>query len=230
MEEHDLVFPMDTREIQNVADVVNLEQYGVNVTAEALALTREYAAATLAQDAANYASGNSVEITSSTSKWSHANATPIKNIKDAKIVVRGLIAKDPNIAVFGSAAWEAFCEHASVIERIKYSQMGVITEEIAAKLIGVDQVVVGKGIYVDADGTPQMIWGDVCILAYVPTTPPEQRNIYEPAFGYTLMKKGYPNVDRYGTEGDKIQNLRQTNIYGLTLCGSDAGYLIWNVL
>jgi hypothetical protein len=70
------------------------------------------------------------------------------------------------------------------------------------------------------------IWSDNVVVAYVPKANTDvPRSYYEPAFGYTLRKKGNPMVDSY-TEGGKVEIVRNTDIFIPKVVGSDAGYLI----
>lgn len=228
--EHDLEFPIDQREIDENADVVSLNNHGVNVTTESIRLQLEISAAAAIQNASNYTSSNALEITSPDDKWSDSGSDILGQIEDGKEQVRSNIAHEPNIAVFGAKAWRYFRTHPAVRELIKYSNIGVVSKELAAQLLDVDEVIVGKGIVFASNNTASDIWGDMLCLAYRTNTPVEARTIYEPSFGYTIRKRGYPLVDE-GTENrGKLKIIRNTDIVTNLLCGTDAAYLLHNLV
>lgn len=231
LKEHDLEFPIDLREMEEAADVADLQQYGTMVTSEGIAIRLEKQAADIAQNDALYPSGNKVSLTG-TDKWTDlTNATPIDDIDTGKAAIRGKVAKHPNVIVFGYDAWRLFKNHPSVIGRLQYGGefKGVITTDLAAQILEVEKVVVGKAIYVDDDGVTADVWADNVIMAYVPEAAAEQRSVYEPSYGYSVRKGGRPEVDVYSDNGGKVTVVRNTDLITQVLCGADAGYIIKDV-
>ncbi len=233
MTEHDLDFPYDEREAAEAGTTVDLNRYGTMVTTEAIRLRLEKTAADIAQNLSNYPTGNKVTLTSG-SKWTPADAAtvdPILDIDTGKAAIRNKVAKHPNVIVFGYNAWRLFKNHPKVIARLSYngSFPGIITEQMAATLLEVDKVVVGKAIYVTDAGVTADVWADNVILAYVPDTPAENRSVYEPAYGYSVRKTGHPEVDQRPDPDGKVWLIRSTDIITQVLCGADAGYIINDV-
>ena len=71
------------------------------------------------------------------------------------------------------------------------------------------------------------VWNNSVILAYTPTRTQDRTNsIYEPAFGYTIRRKGGLFVDTYKDLGGKVEVVRCTDIHKPYLMGVSAGYLI----
>jgi len=226
-DEHDAVYPADYREFDE--DSIDLRAYATFRAEAAILLKHEYNSAVLASDLANYPTGNK-ETLSGTSQWTDkTNSTPITDIKDAKESVRGKIVKEPNTLVLGKKTFNALQDHPAFIERIKYSQLGVVTVELMKQMLGFANIVVGSAVYADEDETLHDIWSDIAILAYIPEARTNvQRSIFEPSFGYTLRKSGMPQVDTYPEEGGKIENIRSTDNLDVKIVGSDAGYLIYD--
>ncbi len=224
LDEHDLEYPIDYREEEE--DIFPLEEHATMVVTEGIRLRHEKMAADLAQNAANYPSGNKITL-SGTSQWTDkSNSDPIGVIDDAKEAVRGKIGKRPNTMVIGAASFKAVKEHPQLIEKIKYSQKGVLTVDLLKEIFDIPNIVVGEAVYVDSAGNFTDVWADNVVLAYVPTTPAEKRTIYEPSFAYTLRKKGKPEVDKYDENGGKIRVIRNTDIFVCKIVGAAAGYLI----
>ena len=54
------------------------------------------------------------------------------------------------------------------MERIKYSQKGIITPELLKALLDFDNLVIGDSVYASDDDTFNDVWSDNVIVAYVP--------------------------------------------------------------
>jgi len=118
-------------------------------------------------------------------------------------------------------------DHPKITDRIKYSQLGVVTVELLKTIFGIENIYVGDAVYETDNGVVTDIWSDDIVLAYVPPKKQNmERSMYEPSYGYTLIKKGMPEIDTFDGEGGKIKNIRSTDNYTIKIVGSDAGYLI----
>lgn len=222
-DEHDLAHPIDYREGDE--SMFNLEEHATNVVTGAIGLRLEKKAADLAQNAANYPTGNKVTL-SGTSQFTNASSDPIGVIDDAKDAVRSKIGKRPNTMVMGAATFKALKNHAQLLDKIKYSMTGVVTIELMKQIFGVKNIAVGDAVYLSDAGAFLDVWGDNIVLAYTPDTPSEKRTVYEPAFAYTIRKKGKPEIDKYTEDGGKVELVRNTDILVPKIVGAEAGYLI----
>ena len=72
--------------------------------------------------------------------------TFIADVRRGKHTVRGLTGKVPNTLVIDYQTFESLAEEATIAEKIKYTQLGVITPQLIAALVGVNEVLVGKAI------------------------------------------------------------------------------------
>ena len=226
LEEHDLSVPMDYREGQDQNDF-DVEAANSFLAVEGISLRREKIAADLAFNPANFAASNKLAVTS-TDKWSATGTSnPIAQITTGREQVRKSIAKRPNVIAMGASAFNLAANHPKVLERLTYTQLGVITPQLLAAILQVDEVIVGDAISVSDDGnTTSDIWNDSCLLFYRrPVAPNGKRSVFEPNFGYTVYKT-MAEIDKYIAEGGKIQNIRATAIFKQLLVGADAGYLI----
>lgn len=235
MEEHDLEYPIDYREIQESDNaLLQLQQHGTNLTTELIRLRIEHVQAQLAQDPDNYESGSAVEITSSNSKWdsTHADSVPVENIQTGHDKIRSLIGRRANTAIIGYEAYKALRRHSTVRAYLGDSTTKIITIDILKEILEIENIYIGKAIYSDDAGDFHDVWGDNMVMAYVRPGQAGARSMYEPNFGYTLRKTGMPNVDSRddATSGGKIQLVRSTDIVIPVLTGAIAGYFIENVL
>lgn len=224
LDEHDLEYPIDYREDDESA--FPLEAHATNVVTEGIRLRHEKKVADLVQNAANYAAGNKI-ILSGTSRFTDkANSDPIGVFEDGKEAIRGKIGKYPNTAVIGAAAWKALKHHPQLLDRIKYSIKGVMTVELLKEILEVERIVVGRAVYSSDQGVFGDLWGDNIVLGYVAQQREgATRTPYEPSFGYTLRKKGMPQIDKR-TEDGKLEIVRNTDNFMIAQLGPDAGYLI----
>jgi len=220
--EHDLEYPMDYREIEE--DIANLELHASLVVTEGIKLRLEKMSADLAQDPANF-NGNSA-VVSGADKFDVETSNPFTVIDSAKNAVRSKIAREPNTIILGAASFNALKNHPLVLDRIRYTQHSILTEDLLKALLGFKALFVGKAVYSLADGSFADIWSDNVILAYVPEANQSvARNVYEPSFAYTLQKRNYPVVDKYSESG-KVSIVRSTDIFVPKIVGADAGYLL----
>ena len=223
LEEHDLEYPMDYREIDE--DITPLKIYAAQVVTDGISLRLEKLIADLAQNLSTYPSGSKVTLASS-DKFTNTSSDPFAVFETAREAIRSKIAKRPNVCVLGALAYKALKNHPAVVDRIKYTQHAVITPMLLRQLLDFDSLYVGDAVYADDSGSFSDVWGDNAILAYVPKAKSDiPRTVFEPAFAYTLRKKSNPIVDVYDENG-KVQIVRNTDIFMPKVVGADAGYLI----
>ncbi|MGX2948586.1 major capsid protein [Frederiksenia canicola] len=223
LEEHDVEYAIDYRE-ENEA-IFSLRQFALNTTQDVIALGREKEVATLALDESKYDSDNKITL-SGTSKFTDQTAD-IFGVFDAGIrAVKRAIGRKPNVCVIAGDVWAVLKEHPKVIEKIKHVQVGIITPEIFAKLIGIDTVKIGEAVY-EQGSQLKDIWSNAVVLAYVaPRSTQGKGTVYEPSYGYTVRRAKGLFVDTYKESGGKIEVVRTTDIHKPHLVGSAAGYLI----
>lgn len=222
--EHDLEYPIDYRE--SAEAMFNLQKHATVTVQDIIMLQMEYAAAVLAQTAANYPTGNKITLSGTSQFTDKTNSDPIGVVDDAKEAIRQKIGRYPNTMIMGASAFKSVKEHPDCVDKIKYSQKGVVTVDILKEIFDIETLKVGKAVYADDDGTFSDVWSDNITLAWVPKQQSGiDHNPYAPSFGYTFRRTGYPFVDRY-EEKKKVEVVRDTDNYSVQMVGSDAGYLI----
>ena len=224
--EHDLAYPIDYRE-EDEAEKVNLQLHATNVVTEGLKLKLEKQCADLAQDPKNYATENKIAL-SGTSQFTNDASDPLKVVNAGKDAVCGKIGKDPNTLVMGQEVWQALKQNTSLKNLIASSSNKIITLDLLKEFFEIENIVVGRSIYADANNNFARVWGNNIILAYVPKL--TSRTEYDPSFGYTVRKKDALQIDEYQKEGNKVKYIRATDIYTPFLVGAEAGYLISNAV
>lgn len=150
-------------------------------------------------------------------QWNDASSDPIKDVQDWIIRFRLLTGEAPNVMVMGADVMKELKNHPDLIDRIKYTQRGVVTEDLIASLFGIPKVVVSYASKTDsprindaaaqdAAATYDFI-GDTksAMLAYTPASP----SLLTPAAGYTFVWSGYHGGN---SEGIRIKQFRMEHI------------------
>lgn len=112
--------------------------------------------------------GTSTTLTG-TDQWSDFDGSdPIDKIEVAKRTIRRNTGARPNVLFLGALAWEKLKEHPLLLDKIKHTQKGVLTEDIVAGILGVEEVVVGDSVENTADEGASFngadIWTDSALL------------------------------------------------------------------
>jgi hypothetical protein len=216
------------KEIQDQADdALNpLIDATENVT-ERLMVGREQAVATSMADTSKLTSNTTL---SGTDQWSdYTNSDPIGDIQTGKSTVHGNIFREPNVLVLQKEVYDKLVDHPDVIERIKYSQLGVATPELMARLFRVSKVLIAGAGYNSADegqtDAHSYIWGKHAWLIYVSNV----KRLKQITFGWTFAYETR-KTERW-TDGDrKGTYVRVHENYDQKLVTVGAAYLIKNAI
>ncbi len=157
-------------EVQDQADAaLNPLIDETETVTEKLMLDRETNAAALLFSTANITQNTTL---SGTNQWSdYSNSDPIGDVRTARTTIHAATFKKPNTLVLGKQVFDMLIEHPQIIERIKYSQLGVVTAELLARLFQVEQVIVGEaGSNTAVEGQTDSlsyIWGKYALVCYI---------------------------------------------------------------
>lgn len=235
-QEHALQIPVTDEERENADNEVSPDNDGTELVTSKLMIQRELNLKTLVLTAANYPAGNTVTL-SGTAQWSdYVNSDPIKDIKTGKRAMNAGLFLDPNIIVIPYQVMSQLEDHPDFIERIKYSERGVMTSEIIAAVIGIPNVVVPGVGYNSANPGQALslgyLWGKDVLMAWVPA----RAGMKIPAFAYEYVWSfggGQQQiVDRWREEPRASDLIRVRRRYQFKLTALDAnsksiaGYLI----
>lgn len=177
-------------------------------------------------DLTGVASGaNSTQV----NQWDKAGSDPIVDIHTHKILVEERTGYEPNTLVIGPYVLKALVNHSAIIERIKYTQRGVVTLDLLASLFGVDRILVARGINNTAkEGVTDafsFIFGKHALLCYSAPSP----SIMQPSAGYTFSWDGYTGaslgtrVKRFRHEPTASDRVEMEMSFDFKVIGSDLG-------
>lgn len=225
LREHDLAYPVDYREKNE--SMFDAEARASRRVVNAIDLRREVACAKLAQNPGTFQAGAKVTLAGS-SQWSNGGGDPIAVVEQGKEVVRSRIGIRPNTVTMGASVYQSLKFHPKLQEALGSTERKLITVEHLKALFGIENVLIGESLAGSVNTSD--IWSDNLTLAYVAKPAAgAQADHDEPSFGYTLRRKGMPEIDTYDGSGGKVRFVRNTDIYKPVVVGSDAGYLISDI-
>lgn len=150
-------------------------------------------------------------------KWSDAASDPIVQFANLQTDFVLQSGRKANTLVLGAEAITSLKNHPDIIDRIKYTQRGVVTTDLLASLFDVEKVLVSYASVTDVaernDAREQdaaatynfMSNSKSALLCYTPTSP----SIMTPAAGYTFTWNGYLAGNSYGI---RMHNFRMEHI------------------
>lgn len=226
-QEHALQIAVTDEERENTDSPMSPDQDGTELVTSKIMLGREIAMRDLVVATANYAT-TLVQTLAADAKWDNyagANSHPITHIRNAIRAMHALVFFEPNTILIPYLVMSYLQDHPDLIERIKYSERAILTPEIIAALLGVNQMtVITPGAGVGSGNNPAImttgyLWGDDVVLAYVPP----RAGLRTPAFGYEFVW-GYggntpQQVDRWREDPRKSDLIRVSRRYDLKLTG-----------
>lgn len=134
--------------------------------------------------------------------WDGASATPIADVELAKRTIKQSIGIVPNCLVVSEKVHSTLINDSSVLDRYKYTQAGVITEDLLAKVFQVKKYVVAGAIYAankegDTEDMDYIVNETDALLVFAQERPAKRR----PSGGYTFRWRR-PMIG--GREGDRL--------------------------
>ena len=136
--------------------------------------------------------------TNQTMKWSAATSNPIKDVTEAGVKMAGETGYKPNTLVLSPYAFNALKNHDDILDRIKYTQKGIVTADLLATLFEVENVYVAWSVVNSAakgaDAAVDFIMGKHALLCYSNPRPA----LRKPSAGYTFAWTGLEGAGAYG--------------------------------
>lgn len=146
----------------------------------------------------------SAEAGTSAIQFDKATSDPIGEFSRASVEMAEETGKRPNILVLSPYVFSALKNHEDILDRIKYTQKGVVTLDLLATLFEVDQVVVAWAVKntkaKGQDGEMTFIMGKHALLCYAESSP----GIKKASAGYTFAWKGLMGAGAYGNRVVRI--------------------------
>ena len=176
--------------------------------------------------------------------WDDPESDPIKAVTDAMLTMAQNTGKKPNFAIISPDVFYALKNHDMIMDRIKYTQKGIITAELIASLFELDNIYIPWGIYNAGPQTPgydqtdidmNFVYAGQVLLGYRTRRP----SLKEPSAGYIFSWVGLEGASSYGSRMVRIpmdmlglgtERLEMEMAYDQKLICKDMGVFFTNML
>jgi hypothetical protein len=108
--------------------------------------------------------------------------------------IEGRIGARPNTLVIGKQVWNQLRWHPDLLDSIKWTQRGVLTEDLVASLLGVERLLIGRALVTTTpEGTAEssVTYSRLGQVGAVPVRAPSA-GLRQPAAGYTFTWAACP--------------------------------------
>lgn len=167
-----------------------------------------------------------------TNKWSdYTNGDPIGDMETAKEKILSTTGFAANTLVVGYQVFRQLQHHPDIVDRFKYTSSQVITEDILARLFGVDRVLVARSVYASnaeaETAAYAFIHGKHALLCHVAGSP----GLLTPSAGYSFMWRGISaglgapiSMRRFRMDKLKADRIEGEIAFDNKVVASDLGY------
>jgi len=162
------------------------------------------------------------DITPST-VWSASGGTPIKDIADQQAAVHAKTGRKPNTLLLGKDVYAALKDSDDILDRVKYTERGVVTTDLLAALFDVDEVIVAGSIVNSANEGATASYAPVfdaddALLIYKPANP----GLLTPAAGYMFQFDDLRTL-RYRMDANHSERIETLAAFDFKVTGADLG-------
>lgn len=190
-EERALAHKYDDRQKNNVDEPIDIREQATNLlTSRAMVnMDRRWAAEYFKTGVwSNDIQGAASSPTSSQFlQFDQDGSDPVSVVDEVKEDMHRLTGLEPNKMVVGARVHRTLKNHAEILDRIKYTQRGMITNDLLAAMFDVDDYIVARSIYNKADegetlDTDYIVSDDAILLTHSAPAPA----LNTPSAGYTF--------------------------------------------
>lgn len=165
-------------------------------------------------------------------QWSdYANSDPIEDIEAAKASILSTTGMEGNTLVLGYEVFRKLKNHPDIVDRYKYTTSSVITEDMMARLFGIDRILVAKSVKATnnegATGAYGFTFGKAACLLHVASSP----GLMTPSAGYIFAWTGVSGGlgATVGTSNFRMEHLKANRIeaemaFDNKVVATDLGY------
>lgn len=141
-EEWALEHTIDDRQRANTDNQIGLDANAVELLTQAQMIRQDRLWA-----AAFWTTGVWAEDVTPSILWDAANSTPIQDVDAQAQFMQRRTGKRPNTMILGANVWLKLRVHADLVDRVKYTQTGLITLQLLAAMFNVENIRVAESIY-----------------------------------------------------------------------------------
>ena len=200
-------------------------------------LKREVQFATEAFSSSIWTGGTSADPTAASlsAAWDNPASTPIEDLHEQGNAILLKTGALPNTLILNYLGWTALKNHPDIVDRIKHTSSAPVTEDLVARLLGLDRVLVSKAPRNTAaegvTGSYSSILGNSALLVYVSPNP----GMFEPGGLATFVWRGYPGsvdgriVSKFYIDKEKAWRVEAEAAFDIKVLDAQSGCLITSV-
>lgn len=171
-------------------------------------------------------------------KWDASGSTPITDLRTQIRSVHAKTGRRPNKLTLAQDVWDAIQDNADFIARISVNTTRVVTRELLAQLLELDEVLVGGAINVTSqEGAAATVRAFVMTDAALLTHSPRAPGMRVPSAGYTFSWNGLLGpgagtlrIKRFRMEPKASDRIEAEAAYDQKLVAADLGAFFTTVL
>lgn len=171
-------------------------------------------------------------------KWSVTSSDPMKDVDAEKQIIKSQTGFLPNTLVVTADVFFALRNNLTVLDRIKYTQRGIVTEDLLASLFGVDKFLVASAV-VDSgvEGANAQSYGYLAANCALLVYAAPAASILQPSGGYIFSWQGLfgagaqgNRISTFRIEEKKTDRVEGEMAFSMKLVASDVGVFFTAVL
>jgi hypothetical protein len=170
-------------------------------------------------------------------EWNdYASSDPFNDIQVAVDVIYKASAREARRLAMGRLVWSKWKNHPDFIERIKYTQRGVLTVDLVSSLLGLERIIIGNALQTTsdenvavADDVLDFVFGKDALLMFVPPRP----GLMTPAAGYTFHWKRFgalSYIRRLRNDEEMTDKIEGHTNFDQKKLGAELGYFFSNAV
>jgi len=228
IQDHGLEDLVTKRDLKNIEDPFNAETDKVTGLTQKILISKEIAIANLMTSTSVLTNNTTLAGTSQFSDYSNSRPlTVFKNAHDSHIQKLGVMA---DAAVMSLQTFNVLRYHPEILEKLgfTYDRAGMLTEVEMARAIGVENLLIAKGIKNNSKkgqaSSIGAIWGKDIVLYVNPQNAAKEQI----SLGYKLNLRGEESrqVRKYFVENPGATAIIVEESYDYQIVNPDAGFLI----
>lgn len=213
---------------RNAMDPIRPDQDATDYATDKVLLAKEVRVAAKMMLTGSWASGHAVTLTGG-QQWSdYSTSDPISDIEVGVNLVAGKTGRRPNTMVMSFPTYQKLKNHPDIVDRIKYSQKGIVTIDLLKELFEVERIFVGSAILTASNegvaaGSEvySYVWGKGVWVGYVAPNP----GLQTPSAMYQFSS-GPRNVRRWREEPEHQDVVEAYELVDERIVSSLVGYLL----
>ena len=155
--------------------------------------------------------------------WSASGGTPIKDIQAQQDAVESKTGRRPRTLLLGKDVYTALRDSDDLLDRVKYSEKGILTTELMASLFDCDEVIIAGSIENSALEGATAVYApifdaDDALLIYRPPNP----GLLTPAAGYMFQFDDLKTL-RYRMAANHSERIETLAAFDFKVTGADLG-------